>query len=91
MHEKRGVAGITQSSVQVGPSNYLPKINSALMLAFDARKGDVDLFGDIIYLNGSTTGAFSGSISGPLGKVQVPISLNTNARLTVAIWRPRQD
>ena len=40
---KRGVVGITQSSVQIGPSDYLPKINSALMLAFDARKGDVDL------------------------------------------------
>ena len=83
---KRGVVGITQSSVQIGPSDYLPKINSALMLAFDARKGDVDLFGDIIYLNASTSAAFSGSISGPLGKVQVPISLNTNARLAVAIW-----
>ena len=83
---KRGEVGITQSSVQIGPSDYLPKINSALMLAFDARKGDVDLFGDIIYLNASTSAAFSGSISGPLGKVQVPISLNTNARLAVAIW-----
>ncbi len=83
---KRGVVGITQSSVQVGPSDYLPKINSALMLAFDARKGDVDLFGDVIYLNASTSGAFSATVSGPLGKVQVPISLNTNARLAVAIW-----
>ena len=84
---KRGVVGITQSSVQVGPSDYLPKkSNSALMLAFDARKGDVDLFGDIIYLNASTSAAFSASVSGPLGKVQVPISLNTNADLAVAIW-----
>ena len=78
--------GIAQSSVQVGPSNYLPKINSALMFAFDARKGDVDLFGDVIYLNASTSANFAGSITGPLGKAQIPFSLSTNARLAVAIW-----
>ena len=32
---------IVQPSVQVGPSDYVPKLNSAGMLAFDLRKGPV--------------------------------------------------
>jgi hypothetical protein len=77
---------ILQSSVQVGPSDYVPKLNSALMLAFDARKGDADLFGDVIYLNASTNATIFSTIGGPLGKVHIPVTLNTNARLAVAIW-----
>lgn len=77
---------ILQPSVNVGPSEYLPKLNSAAMFAFDARKGDVDLFGDVIYLNASTSASFASTLSGPLGKVQIPVSVDSSARLSLAIW-----
>lgn len=78
--------GIAQSSVQAGPSDYLPKLNSAFMFAFDARKGEGELFGDIIYLNATTSSTFAGSVTGPLGKVTIPFSVATDARMTVAMW-----
>jgi hypothetical protein len=78
--------GILQSSVQVGPSDYVPKLNSALMFAFDARKGEADLFGDVIYLNASTSASNFSTISGPLGKVHIPVTFNTDARLAATIW-----
>ena len=56
------------------------------MFAFDALKGAVDLFGDVIYLDASTSANFAGSITGPLGKAQIPFSLSTNAGLAVTIW-----
>jgi hypothetical protein len=78
--------GLVQSSFQVGPSDYLPKLNSAGMLAFDVRQGDVDVFGDAIYLNASTSATVAGSIAGPRGKRQVPITIDANAHLSTAIW-----
>jgi hypothetical protein len=78
--------GIAQSSVQAGPSDYLPKLNSAFMFAFDARKGVGELFGDLIYLNSTTSATFAGSVSGPLGKVTIPFTINSDARLAVAMW-----
>ncbi|MGA8533460.1 MAG: hypothetical protein WB615_05075 [Candidatus Tumulicola sp.] len=78
--------GNLQSNVQVGPSDYAQKLNAAGMLAFDARKGEVDLFGDVIYLNASTSASLFSTISGPLGGVQIPVNVNANARLSVVIW-----
>jgi hypothetical protein len=77
---------ITQPSTQIGPSDYLPKLNSAAMAAFDVRKGLVDLFGDAIYLNATTTATVASSISGPLGKIQIPVSVDASAHLSTAIW-----
>jgi hypothetical protein len=78
--------GIIQSNVQVGPSNYLSKLNSAFMFAFDVRKGEGDIFGDVIYLNASTSASIFSTLSGPLGHVKIPVTLNTDARLAVTIW-----
>lgn len=78
--------GVVQSSVQVGPSDYASKISSAAMFAFEARKGDLDLFGDYIYTNVSTNTSSSTTITGPLGHVQIPISFTTNSRLASSIW-----
>ena len=77
---------IAQPSVQVGPSDYIPKLNSAGMLAFDLRKGPVDLFGDGIYLNASTSATVNSTISGPLGRIQIPVRVDASARLSTAIW-----
>lgn len=77
---------LVQSSFQAGPSEYLPKLNSAGMLAFDVRQGDVDVFGDAIYLNASSTATFAGTLSGPRGRRQFPVTIDTNAHLSTAIW-----
>ena len=77
---------LIQSTVEVGPSDYLPKLNAAAMGAFDIRKGNVDLYGDAIYLNASTTATIYSTISGPLGKVHIPVTFDSSARLATAIW-----
>lgn len=82
---RRG-GGTRQTSASVAPVNYLPKLNSAAMFAFDARKGGIDLFGDYIYVNATVSATASATLSGRLGQRQVPVSLSTNARLRESIW-----
>lgn len=77
---------LLQSSVQIGPSEYVPKLNSAAMVYFDARNRDIDVFGDVIYLNASTTATIVSTVGGPLGKIQLPVTVNSDARLSLAIW-----
>jgi hypothetical protein len=82
----RGGAGPIVGTIQVGPSDYVPKLNTAAMLAFDYRKNEFDLFGDAIYLNASTTATISSVIGGPFGKIHVPLTIDSSARLSTAIW-----
>jgi hypothetical protein len=77
---------IVESSISVPPSTYLPKLNSAAMFFTDVRKGPVDVFGDVIYVNASMSSATNATFAGPLGKVQIPLTLDTNAHVTTAIW-----
>src|SRR5579862_794095 len=77
---------ILQSNLEVGPSEYLPKLNSAAMAYFDARNGDVDVFGDVIYLNAQTTATILSTVGGPAGRVQIPVTVDSTARLSLAIW-----
>lgn len=77
---------VKQSSVQIAPADYIAKLNSAAMFAFDARKGNYDVFGDYIYVNASASASSFATISGRFGKVQIPVSLTTNARLAMSIW-----
>jgi hypothetical protein len=77
---------IIESSVSIGPADYLPKLNSAAMVYADVRKGDFDLFADGIYVNASMTSSQSATFAGPLGKIQIPVTLSTNAHLSTAIW-----
>lgn len=74
-----------QLNVQVGPNSYLTKLNAAAMLAFDVRKGNVSLYGDYIYLNVASGSTFVSSISGPGGKIVVPVNLATSLRLTSSL------
>lgn len=78
--------GVLQSSFQSGPSDYLSKLDSAAMFEFDVRKGIVDLFGDFIYVNGTSSASTSGVITGPLGRIQIPVSIDANARLRASVW-----
>jgi hypothetical protein len=74
------------TTLQTGPSNYVPKLNSALEFAFDARKGPVDFLGDVIYLNASTSATFAGTITGRRGRFHIPYTVDTNAHIAQAIW-----
>jgi hypothetical protein len=78
--------GVVQTSFQVGPSDYLSKLNSGAMFAFDVRKGSYDLFGDYIYLNATTSGSTFFTITGPRGRVQIPVTIDAVARLRASIW-----
>lgn len=82
----RRPGGTRQVSASVPPVDYLPKLNSAVMFAFDARKGGIDLFGDYIYVNATVSATASATLSGPFGRRQVPVSLSTNAHLRQSIW-----
>jgi hypothetical protein len=82
----RAVGGVAQGSVQIPPVDYASKLNTAAMLAFSARMGQIMVLGDYIYVNASTTASVSGSIAGPLGRRSIPYSIDTNARLATSIW-----
>lgn len=73
-------------SVQVGPNQYLSKINFAAMGAFEIRKGVFDLSGDYINLNGSMGTTNVTQIQGPKGGFVVPINLGTSSHLASSIW-----
>jgi hypothetical protein len=73
-------------NIEIGPSSYLPKVDSAFMAAFEIRKGILSLYGDGIYLNASTSATFVGAISGPLNRIHIPYTVNTVARISPAIW-----
>ncbi len=77
---------IVQGSVSTGPSNYLSKLNSAAMFAFDIRKGRIDLFGDFIYMNADAGGSTAFTITGPRGRLMIPVTLNTSAHVSSTIY-----
>jgi hypothetical protein len=82
----RRPSGKGQTSVSVPPVDYLPKLNSAAMFAFDARKGGIDLFGDYIYVNATVSASASATLGGPLGRAQIPVSVSSDVRLRESIW-----
>jgi hypothetical protein len=87
LRHNTGTGGnIIAGSIQVGPSDYLPKLNTAAMGAFDIRKGNIDLFADAIYLNASTSATIVSSVTGPLGHVHIPVTVNSSARLASGIY-----
>ncbi|HEY1655284.1 MAG TPA: hypothetical protein VGF86_09240 [Candidatus Tumulicola sp.] len=81
-----GAAPPIQTTLQVGPSDYVSKLNSAAMFAFDLRKGNVDLFGDYIYTNISNTSTINTVFSGPGGRVRIPVSIAASGRVAASIW-----
>lgn len=79
-------APLCEADVNVGPNNYLSHLNSAIMLAADARKGRWDLATDIINMNMSAGVGTVTDFSGPFGKVHIPISVSTSSRFTGTVW-----
>jgi len=79
-------APLCEADVNVGPNDYLSHLNSAIMLAADARKGRWDLATDIINMNMSAGVGTVTDFSGPFGKVHIPFSVSTSSRFTGTIW-----
>lgn len=81
-----GAGGTFATNTQVGPSDYLSKINSAGMISVNLRQGNFEVLGDYIYTNFSSSATFNSTLSGPLGKVKIPVTFTSNARLASSIW-----
>lgn len=78
--------GVGTFSASVGPSDYLPKINSAVMFGVDARQGNFDIFGDYNYLNATVNATTAGIFAGPGGRHNIPVSIASSAHLRLSIW-----
>jgi hypothetical protein len=78
--------GTAQLNIQAGPNSYLSHLNFAAMGAVEVRKGNVDVFGDYINVNGSTGSTYVASVYSPLGKFAVPLNLATSSHLSSTIW-----
>lgn len=73
--------GTSNVNVHVGPSNYLSNLNFVAMLAFYAKRGDLSLAADYMYLNMSSTKAFVASVIDPNGNTETPVNVSTNTHL----------
>ena len=82
-----GAGKAFSANIQVGPSQYVPKINTAAMLDVNYQQGRFNLDGDAVYLNASTTATIQGTVIGPHGKVQIPLTINSSARMATSIWQ----
>jgi hypothetical protein len=82
-----GGGGSVSTNFQVGPSQYVPKLNTAGMLDVNFQQGRFTLSGDAIYLNASTNATIQGTAAGPGGRVVVPVTVNSSARLATSIWQ----
>jgi hypothetical protein len=80
-------AGSTELfNFQTTPSDYVSKLNSAVMGALDIRQGNFDVFGDYIYANATANAGQTAVISGPLDRRQIRLGLSTSARIASRIW-----
>jgi hypothetical protein len=61
-------------AVEADPGGYLSHLQSAFMGSVEARRGRWSLVGDAIYLNLGDTKSRATSISGPGGRLAVPLS-----------------
>lgn len=85
-----GGAGAGRPRVEVGPADWLELLNFGMLIAGGAQKGRLALHADLIYLrlesdNDGRVRSVEGSITGPGGRITVPVSgqlnLDTNIKL----------
>jgi len=74
-------------SVDVGPNSYLENLDTAIMLAGEARRGDWAIISDLIYLDFSDESSSVTSVTGPGGAVQVPVNTDTSTGLKGLMWQ----
>jgi hypothetical protein len=81
-----GAINQAQINVSTGPSNYLSFINSGGLVAANVRKGLFNVGADLIFLNLSHSGSSGVTITGPGGKVEVPVSAAVGWHINSTIW-----
>jgi len=72
-------------SIKVTPGDFLSTVNSGALLDIDARQGNVEVFGDYIYVNSTSNSSKSALVTLP-GHAPVPVTVATSARSAVSIW-----
>ncbi|MEO9169804.1 MAG: hypothetical protein ABI282_03535, partial [Candidatus Baltobacteraceae bacterium] len=82
------VGSLNDAQIAVGtsPGNYLSLINSGGLIAGEVRKDAFAVAGDLIFLNLSDSGSRSVTITGPDGKIEIPLSSSIGAHLNNTIW-----
>jgi len=73
-------------STTVKPSSYLKDLQFGAMGAFGARKGDWNLFTDVIYADISSLSSRVTTLHTPDGNVSPPLDINVNVGLKELIW-----
>ena len=81
-----GVPAGVPVGVTVIPSQYLPKLASAFMVAGETHNPHWGLATDLIYLNLGISNAQVTNVSGPGGIVTIPINTNMQVRFTSTLW-----
>jgi hypothetical protein len=73
-------------TVEAGVENYLQHLEMALMLSGEARKGDLAIFTDVIYVDFSGEHGSVKSVSGPGGLVEIPLNSSTQTGVKGVVW-----
>ena len=72
--------------VTVKPSSYLHDLQFAAMFAGQARKGDWAIFTDLVYTDLSNLKSKTGSVQGPGGRIDLPVTVDVNSGLRSTFW-----
>ncbi|MBV8280911.1 MAG: hypothetical protein JO347_02460, partial [Candidatus Eremiobacteraeota bacterium] len=80
--------GQPQQSVGITatPSQYIPKLGSGFMFIGETRNSRWGLGTDLIYLNLGVSNAGVTNITGPGGRLTIPINTNVQVRFTSTLW-----
>src|SRR5258706_7693137 len=74
------------SSANVKPGDILSKLDFGFMGSAEARKDNLNVFTDIIYLKLSDENASVRSVTGPGGAVEIPVDVGTQTGLKGFVW-----
>ena len=72
--------------VNIDPDDYLSDLQFAGMLAGQARRGNVAIFTDIVYVDLSSLNSRVREVSGPGGSVNVPVNVDINVGIKALVW-----
>jgi hypothetical protein len=73
-------------SANVTASNYLSSLQFAALLAGEARKGNVAMLADLIYVDASSLKSKIRHVSGPEGDVTLPVNADVNLGLRSTLF-----
>jgi len=79
--------GEGRPDVEVGPVDYLERLEFALMLAGEARKGNWSLRTDLVYVDFGHQHSSVRSVTGPGGVVEFPVNTGTTTSLDGLEWQ----